>query len=128
MENKGETSMTENWRDVPGYEGYYQVSDQGHVRSLTRRLTPRYVRRRNGSVHVEQWVRKGKILKPIQAGCTLVVHLVDDRKHVFSVPVKRLVAMAWLADYRADTPTRNIRKIDSAKGWEISNMYIAHNA
>jgi hypothetical protein len=25
-----------NWKDVVGYEGYYQVSDSGKVRSLTR--------------------------------------------------------------------------------------------
>lgn len=28
--------MTEEWRDIPGYEGYYQVSDLGNVRSLDR--------------------------------------------------------------------------------------------
>jgi hypothetical protein len=27
---------TENWRDIPGYEGRYMVSDQGRVRSLRR--------------------------------------------------------------------------------------------
>lgn len=26
----------ETWKPVPGYEGYYEVSDAGHVRSLTR--------------------------------------------------------------------------------------------
>ena len=31
--------MTEIWKDVPGYEGFYQVSDQGNVRSVTRVLT-----------------------------------------------------------------------------------------
>lgn len=30
--------MQEEWRDIPGHEGSYQVSDQGRVRSL-----PRYV-------------------------------------------------------------------------------------
>lgn len=28
--------MTENWRDIPGYVGTYQVSDLGRVRSLDR--------------------------------------------------------------------------------------------
>lgn len=28
----------ENWRDVPGHEGGYQVSDAGRVRSLPRRV------------------------------------------------------------------------------------------
>lgn len=27
---------TENWKDIAGYEGYYQVSDLGRVRSLNR--------------------------------------------------------------------------------------------
>ena len=31
--------MTEIWKDVPGYEGYYQVSDQGNVRSVDRVVT-----------------------------------------------------------------------------------------
>jgi NUMOD4 motif/HNH endonuclease len=32
--------MIENWREVPGFEGRYMVSDQGRVRSLVgRRLT-----------------------------------------------------------------------------------------
>lgn len=26
----------EKWKDIPGYEGSYQVSDQGRVRSLDR--------------------------------------------------------------------------------------------
>ena len=28
--------MTEVWKDVPGYDGAYQVSDQGRVRSTPR--------------------------------------------------------------------------------------------
>lgn len=37
----------ENWKNVVGYEGYYEVSDLGNVRSVTR-------------------VKKGKALKPIK--------------------------------------------------------------
>ena len=32
--------MIENWKDVVGYEGLYQVSDQGNVRSTKRKGTP----------------------------------------------------------------------------------------
>ncbi|WP_081871902.1 NUMOD4 domain-containing protein [Nocardia otitidiscaviarum] len=28
--------MTENWRAIPGYEGFYEVSDQGRIKSLAR--------------------------------------------------------------------------------------------
>lgn len=31
--------MSEEWRAVPGYEGLYEVSDQGRVRSLDRTVT-----------------------------------------------------------------------------------------
>lgn len=29
---------TEIWKEVPGYEGYYEVSDQGRVKSLARKI------------------------------------------------------------------------------------------
>ncbi len=32
-------TVKEEWRDVPNYEGYYQVSDLGRVRSLDRTIT-----------------------------------------------------------------------------------------
>ena len=28
----------EIWKDVPGYDGYYQVSNYGHVKSLSRQI------------------------------------------------------------------------------------------
>lgn len=34
--------MSENWLPVVGYEGLYEVSDQGRVRSLTRRVNYRW--------------------------------------------------------------------------------------
>ena len=44
-----------NWKDVPGYEGFYQVSDCGQVKSLSRTVI-----RKNGL----QYYIKEKILKP----------------------------------------------------------------
>lgn len=34
--------MDEQWRDIPGYEGYYQVSSAGRVKSLGRFIQDRY--------------------------------------------------------------------------------------
>ena len=31
----------EIWKDVPGYDGYYQVSNYGHVKSLSRQIVVR---------------------------------------------------------------------------------------
>ena len=47
----------EEWRDIEGYEGLYQVSNKGRVRSLDR-----YV----GYKGISKALRKGKILKPHQ--------------------------------------------------------------
>lgn len=53
--------MTEQWRDVPGYEGHYAVSDLGRVRSLKRRRgdgSPVYLRLGNdthGYARVDLW-------------------------------------------------------------------------
>lgn len=73
--------MDEQWRDIPGYEGIYQISDQGRVKSL---------------------VSKGRILKlhlwggnrpnaPKYYQLCLWYH--RKRKHVL---VHRLVGMAFL--------------------------------
>ena len=44
----------ETWRDVSGFEGFYQVSDQGHVRSLDRTVD---------KAGVSKAIR-GKVLQP----------------------------------------------------------------
>jgi hypothetical protein len=50
----------ENWRDVPGYKGRYQVSDLGRVRSLPRTITERCRAWRKGRTYT----LSGTILKP----------------------------------------------------------------
>lgn len=45
----------ETWKPIPGYEGEYEVSDHGKVRSLTR-----YVPAKDGRTTL----RKGRVLKP----------------------------------------------------------------
>jgi hypothetical protein len=39
---------TERWRQVPGYEGHYEVSDRGRVRSIDRVVIMKDGRRRVG--------------------------------------------------------------------------------
>ena len=77
--------MSEVWRDIEGYEGLYQVSDQGRVKSLERKVP-----RGNG----EQTVKE-RILKPgMDRGGYLIVDLCDGgkRKHF---KVHRLVCQAF---------------------------------
>lgn len=41
MASKQSTTFTENWKPVVGWEGFYEVSDMGRVRSLPRRVQRR---------------------------------------------------------------------------------------
>ena len=47
--------MAEVWRDIPGYEGKYQASDQGRIRSVDR-----YVR----CAHGAHRLMRGRVLRP----------------------------------------------------------------
>ena len=48
-------TQAEIWRDIPGFEGFYQASSLGRVRSIDRTITTS-----NG----RQWVQPGKSLTP----------------------------------------------------------------
>lgn len=78
--------VNEEWRDISGYEGYYQVSNLGRVRSCDR------VVMRNGvSVFVN-----GRLLKPVlDSSGYFRIALYKDGKRAFSF-VHRLVAIAFL--------------------------------
>lgn len=52
----------ENWRDVEGFEGFYQVSDQGRVKSLSRRVEM------GGKFLGRKYTVKEKILRPAWDG------------------------------------------------------------
>lgn len=72
--------MQEIWKDIPGYESIYQVSNLGNVKSL-----------QSGNHH-----SKIKILTPICAdGRYLRVSLYKQKKPKY-FPVHRLVAMAFI--------------------------------
>jgi hypothetical protein len=44
--------MAEQWRDVSGYDGIYQVSDQGHVRNTHTSKILQPIRMKNGRLYV----------------------------------------------------------------------------
>jgi len=79
--------MKENWKDVVGYEGMYQVSDLGRVRSLDRVVNDCVGRTRRS---------KGRVLTPgvMSSGYLLVVLCVTSTQT--SHLVHRLVASAFL--------------------------------
>ena len=80
-----ENTEAEEWRSIEGYEGYYQVSSLGRVKSLSR------LANFNGGIGL----RKGKILKPgVVTDGYLQVVLCKDGKHTKFL-VHRLVGMAF---------------------------------
>lgn len=79
--------MNEIWKDIPGFEGMYQVSDQGRVRSLDRTV-------RGVSKAGTEYLRpvKGRLLRAglcrgygivnLHPQGTISVHLLVARAHV----------------------------------------------
>ncbi len=80
--------MTETWKDIPGYEGRYQVSDLGNVRSLDR-----YVKGGPGRVRIA----KGRMLSMITMPKNryFSVTLWKDNTYLW-ISVHKLVALAFL--------------------------------
>lgn len=80
--------MNEQWRDVVEYEGFYQVSNLGRVRSVDR-----VVRHPRGGATR----RKGKILSPFPSSKYGHVAVKLCKKGVeTSVQVHRIVLEAWI--------------------------------
>lgn len=78
----------EIWRPVKGYEGFYEVSNRGRVRSVGRWVT--YADGRN-------YFLEGHILKPSRnkkTGYLLVALSRDDKRRLLYI--HRLVAMAFI--------------------------------
>lgn len=83
MENK----KIEIWKDIPGYEGRYQVSDEGRVRSVDRVITCSNKIRRK---------LPGKILSPAKTpDGHLLVNLGLSKEHR-ARKVHQLVALSFL--------------------------------
>lgn len=79
--------MAEVWGDIVGWEGYYQVSNLGRVKSLPRKYK---------LFGVRDHTSKERILKPSlnPDGYRIVSFNLDDRSEYYSV--SRLVAKAFI--------------------------------
>lgn len=82
--------MPEIWKDIPGYEGYYQASDSGNIKSLGRNIS--YLL--NGKEVIR--FQKEKILKPrVRKDKRLQVDL-QKNKNKTSNNIHKLIALAFL--------------------------------
>lgn len=103
--------MEEIWKDIQGFEGHYQVSNLGKVKSLSRVII-----RSNGKKHSV----KEKILsvRPCSKGYSRVV--LNNEKTKVDSKVHRLVAIAFLANpnKRSEINHKNGIKSDNS----VSNL------
>jgi len=89
--------MVENWKDIKGYEGAYQVSDLGNVKSLDRKVKSRY----DGGRKVFGVTLKQGFDKDGYRVVKLKKHQYSDSQRVH-----RLVCIAFLDNYE-DKPQVN---------------------
>lgn len=102
--------MKEIWKDIIGYEGIYQISSFGRVKSLDREeYVPGFSRRR---------IRKGRILAQVKNhGGYMLVHLSRDGA-TRKISVHRLVAKMFIPNPDEKT---TVNHIDGDKTNNMSN-------
>lgn len=101
--------MAERWEDIEGYEGMYQVSNHGRVRSLDRMVK----RRMNGKEFMVN--RSGSImsLSPRPNGYLRIELNKNGKRETFSV--HRLVALHFIAN------SQNKREVNHIDGDKENN-------
>jgi hypothetical protein len=83
--------MNETWRAIPGYEGLYEVSSMGEVRSLPRPITKRM------HYGVQRFLTKERLLQPIVSSLGYRrVGLTDSYGHRRIRQISHLVALAFI--------------------------------
>ena len=110
--------MTEQWRDIAGYEGYYQVSSLGNIKSI-----PRYITTNLGYV---SFIPGQQIKTFINTVGYVQVHLSkNNRSRVFYV--HRLVANAFMENPEGytDVNHKDHNKVNNAV-WNLE--WVTHSA
>jgi len=93
--------MNEIWKDIAGYEGLYQVSNLGRIKSLPRNGTinlERFIKPRVDSGYERVWLSKNNKTKPLK--------------------ISRLVAMAFISN------TYNKPEVNHIDGNKLNNCVV----
>lgn len=81
----------EIWRDIPGYEGLYQASTLGRIRSLDM-VKDFYSIERKPYIQM----RKGKVLNPYRGAKNYMTVILYKDKYYKTLLVHRLIAITFL--------------------------------
>lgn len=126
------SSLNEKWKDVKGYEGIYQVSNLGRVKSLDRKV---YQKNKNNKFQYVTY--KGKMLKlQKQKNGYLIIDLHSNKyiNHKDSNPQNnRIDNLEWCtqsynvkyAYKNGNKIAPNMKKINQIKNGKIINTYIS---
>lgn len=107
-----EDPTPEQWRDIPGYEGYYEVSSIGRVRSASR-------------FRGDGRRKPGKIIKtPLSMGYPCF-NLCRDGEQI-QVRVHRMVALAFLGPAPDDSETVNHKDFDRLNNRSENLEWLSH--
>jgi hypothetical protein len=111
--------MEEIFKDIPGYEGLYQVSNLGRVKSLPRKVCN----------HKGCHISKEKFLKPGKSKCYYSVVLSNPKLNIIqSKKVHQLVAMAFLGHQPDGTMNKVIDHINNDQSDNrLENLQITTN-
>ncbi len=83
--------MEEIWKDIPGYEGYYQVSNKGRVRCLER-----YVSRNDGRHGLVIQRVDPRIIRPLTLKTGYKSVMLHKEGKTKRTTIHRLVALAFI--------------------------------
>jgi len=98
----------EIWKPIPNYEGSYEVSSEGRVRSIDKLV-------KTGIRHSETRLRKGRTLKPnLKRNGYLTIDLSKDNK-VKTTTIHRIVAKVFI-----DNP-ENLPQVNHKDGIKSDN-------
>nr|DAI81561.1 MAG TPA: homing endonuclease [Caudoviricetes sp.] len=115
MSHVKELAMQEQWKDIPGYEGRYQASTLGHIRSVSHRV-------RIGNL------RSGKECYRIMRGCVLKPGKYCKSGHVSVVlghkatgtPVHQLIMLTFVGPPPAGMEVLHINGVPTDN--QLSNL------
>jgi len=94
----------ETWKYIDGYEGYYEVSTLGNVRSIDRKVP----NARHGEINC-----KGKKLKPAIDACGYFRVALSKNRKLSTYKVHRLVMLAFIGESKLQVNHKNGIKTDN---------------